>query len=146
MRIYLDNCCFNRPYDDQSFLRVHFETQAKLAVQNMIKLGELQLVTSYILRYENSRSSFSVRRTAIENFLRTYSAYHVGADKAKVIKHIANPIIASGVKMKDAFHVACALEAGCKYFLSTDDRLLKKFRSDEMLLLNPVDFIMLEGK
>ena len=50
MRIYLDNCCFNRPYDDQSFLRVHFETQAKLAVQNMIKLGELQLVTSYIDR------------------------------------------------------------------------------------------------
>lgn len=21
MRVYLDNCCFNRPYDEQSFLR-----------------------------------------------------------------------------------------------------------------------------
>ena len=29
-RIYLDNCCFNRPYDDQSQPRIRFETQAKL--------------------------------------------------------------------------------------------------------------------
>ncbi len=37
MRIYLDNCCFNRPYDDQSQLRISLETQAKLYVQNLIK-------------------------------------------------------------------------------------------------------------
>ena len=28
LRIYLDNCCFNRPYDDQSQLRISLETQA----------------------------------------------------------------------------------------------------------------------
>ena len=28
-RLYLDNCCFNRPYDDQSSLPVYLETQAK---------------------------------------------------------------------------------------------------------------------
>lgn len=28
MRIYLDNCCYNRPYDDQSYLNVSLETQA----------------------------------------------------------------------------------------------------------------------
>ena len=32
-RIYLDNCCFNRPYDDQSYLIVHLETEAKLFIQ-----------------------------------------------------------------------------------------------------------------
>ena len=36
MRIYLDNCCFNRPYDDQSQLRISLETQAKLYIQGMI--------------------------------------------------------------------------------------------------------------
>lgn len=30
--IYLDNCCFNRPYDDQTQLRVSLETQAKMYV------------------------------------------------------------------------------------------------------------------
>ena len=26
MKIYLDNCCYNRPYDDQSQLRISLET------------------------------------------------------------------------------------------------------------------------
>lgn len=32
MGIYLDNCCYNRPYDDQSQIRVFLESQAKLHV------------------------------------------------------------------------------------------------------------------
>ncbi len=145
-KIYLDNCCFNRPYDDQRFLRIYFESQAKIHVQEMIRDGRLQLVTSYILSYENSCNPFTVRRIAIEKFLRTYSSYHVGADKAGKIKHIADSVMSCGVKMKDAYHVACALEAECKYFLSTDDRLIKKYNSERMLLLNPVDFVMLEDE
>lgn len=29
MRIYLDNCCYNRPYDDQSHILIYLETQRK---------------------------------------------------------------------------------------------------------------------
>ncbi|MBQ7170416.1 MAG: hypothetical protein IJR63_11005 [Synergistaceae bacterium] len=76
----------------------------------MIKSGRLHLVTSYILTYENSRNPFSSRRNAIEKFIRTYSSYHVGADKAGRIKHVAKSIMSYGVRMKDAYHVACALE------------------------------------
>ena len=47
LKIYLDNCCYNRPYDDQSQLRISLETQAKLQIQNMIKNKELQLASSY---------------------------------------------------------------------------------------------------
>lgn len=32
-RIYLDNCCFNRPYDDQLNLNIHLEAEAKLFIQ-----------------------------------------------------------------------------------------------------------------
>jgi hypothetical protein len=35
-RIYLDNCCFNRPYDDRSNFNVHLEAQAKIFIQNEI--------------------------------------------------------------------------------------------------------------
>ncbi len=35
-RLYLDNCCFNRPYDDQTHLLVQLETEAKLFVQHAI--------------------------------------------------------------------------------------------------------------
>ena len=56
MRIYLDNCCFNRPYDDQRQISVSLDTQAKLYVQDKIKARELELVTSFVLNYENSQN------------------------------------------------------------------------------------------
>ena len=37
MKVYLDLCCFNRPFDDQSSLAVYIETQAKLGIQDLIE-------------------------------------------------------------------------------------------------------------
>ena len=54
MRIYLDNCCFNRPFDDQSQIRIRLESEAKLKIQEEIRSGKIQLIWSYILDYENS--------------------------------------------------------------------------------------------
>lgn len=43
-RIYLDNCCFNRPYDDQVQQRIIFETQAKLYIQEQVLNKDIELV------------------------------------------------------------------------------------------------------
>ena len=51
--IYLDNCCFNRPYDDQIQMKVYLETQAKIHIQTGIIAGRYGLVWSYMLEYEN---------------------------------------------------------------------------------------------
>jgi len=48
-RIYLDNCCFNRPYDDQTQMKVYLETQAKLHVQSLVYEKKIELVWSFIL-------------------------------------------------------------------------------------------------
>ena len=71
MRIYLDNCCYNRPYDDQTQLRISLESQAKLHIQDMIKDGKLELAASYVLTYENSRNRFVVNVQRYHVFLRT---------------------------------------------------------------------------
>ena len=55
-KVYLDNCCYNRPYDDQTQTRIKEETQAKMSIQRAIINGDLDLVTSTILYYENSRN------------------------------------------------------------------------------------------
>ena len=65
MKIYLDNCTFNRAFDDQSSMRVKLETEAKLFIQERIMLGKLQLIWSYILEYENIQNPFIERRNAI---------------------------------------------------------------------------------
>ncbi|MDD5319252.1 MAG: hypothetical protein PHD43_01305 [Methylococcales bacterium] len=58
MLIYLDNCCFNRPYDDQSHANIFLETQAKLGIQENSLSGKYQLVWSYILQYENDQNPY----------------------------------------------------------------------------------------
>ena len=54
MLIYMDLCCFNRPFDDQGSPRIYLETEAKLFVQKMIMDAEIDLGWSYMLDYENS--------------------------------------------------------------------------------------------
>jgi hypothetical protein len=44
MKIYLDNCCFNRPFDDQSQLRILLESEAKLKIQENIRAGKFELI------------------------------------------------------------------------------------------------------
>ena len=47
-----------------------------------------------------------------------------------------------GVKSKDALHIACAIEGKAEYFLTTDDKLLKKLaETKELVVINPVNFI-----
>lgn len=145
MRIYLDNCCFNRPYDDQSQIRISLETQAKLYVQNLIKERKLELVTSYVLWFENSRNPYDTKKLTIAEFIRKNSMKYVDIDMAETIKVMADEIIETGIKVNDAYHVACAIWASCDCFLTTDKRLLK-YRTDKIELLNPVDFLeKLEG-
>ena len=136
-RVYLDNCCFNRPYDDQRQLRIELETKAKLYIQQLIVSGTLELAISYISEMENSDNPFSVRRATIQGFF-AYAAINV-AETGEIIK-MANEFKHAGLKTKDALHLASAIETRSDYFLTTDDRVLKHC-DKRISILNPVDFM-----
>lgn len=139
MRIYLDNCCFNRPFDDQSNIRVKLETDAKLYVQLMIRNGKIELAWSYILDFENEANPFFERKYTIEKW-KHLSTSDIVENSVILLK--ANSFAKQGLKAKDALHIACAIEMDCEYFLTTDDLIQKKLRgTDEIKVLNPIEFI-----
>lgn len=140
MLIYLDNCCYNRPYDDQTFLPISLETQAKLRIQELIKQNKIELATSYILEFENSENPFEMRRNTIKEFADVNEYIYVSVNKSVEVEALAEDIKKTGVKHKDACHVASAIIAGCDYFVSTDHRLLK-YKTDKIKMVNPIDFI-----
>ena len=140
MRIYLDNCSYNRPYDDQSQMRIHLETQAKLHIQDMIRQKQIELVTSYFLDFENINNRSIQKKIAIEKFMKDYATLYVSNKHGDMLAEIADSIMETGVKEKDAYHVACALMAECDYFVTTDDRLLK-YQSEKINLVTPGEFI-----
>jgi predicted nucleic acid-binding protein len=139
LRLYLDNCCFNRPYDDQQQTRIHLESLAKLHIQQSIAKNEFDFVWSFVLEYENSKNPFQLRRETIRKFSYRCVQY-VDEASAEIIKTIAKPIAETGVKEKDALHVACAIFSSCDYVLTTDDRLLK-YVSEQIKIINPLQFV-----
>ena len=52
VKIYLDNCCYNRPFDNVSDSTIQLETTAKLFIQSLIKSGSITLVSSFVLYSE----------------------------------------------------------------------------------------------
>jgi predicted nucleic acid-binding protein len=123
MRLYLDLCCFNRPYDDQTQARVRLETEAKVVLQQKVKDAECALVWSATLDFECSNNPFEEHRHAIMQW-RQLAASIVIADRLVIDK--AQQLVGQGVGHFDALHVASAIAGQADMFVTTDDRLIRK--------------------
>ena len=144
--VYLDNCSFNRPFDDQRHMRIFLEAQAKLYIQLLITSNRLGLICSYMSQYENNDNPNEERRCSISDFFK-HAKQFVGYDKAKEAEEKASEIMEYQIKNKDAIHIACAIIGGCDYFITTDDELAKKYIGNEIRVCGPIDFIsILEDK
>jgi predicted nucleic acid-binding protein len=53
------------------------------------------------------------------------AAFYIDSSHADVVEEKAVVIMQSGVNPRDALHIACALEIGCNYFITTDKPLLR---------------------
>jgi predicted nucleic acid-binding protein len=138
--IYLDNCCFNRPYDSQLVEQVKLETEAKLLIQQRVLTQKIQLAWSFMLDFENDANPYSERKESIAEW-KTLATVHISALETVKIK--ANQLVTTiGIQPKDALHLACSIEARCHYFITTDKRLLKKAPSFTIIhIVNPIDFV-----
>ena len=139
IKIYLDACCFNRPYDDQQQTRIHLESLAKLHIQQLIIDNKINFVWSFMLEYENSQNPFILRKQTIHKFS-YHCVQYIDASNVDDIIKIARPIVATGIKNKDALHIACSIFSSCNYLLTTDDKLLK-YSTKQIKIINPVEFI-----
>ena len=137
MRLYLDNCCFNRPFDDQTQIKINLETQAKLAIQSMILDKKHTLVWSYMLEYENMFNPYDIRR---ESIIKWKELAEIIVNENEVILSTANNLTGQGLKAKDAIHVACAIHANCDYMITTDMGIIKK-NIELIKIVDPLDFI-----
>ena len=139
MKLYLDNCMFNRPFDDQSNIKILLESEAKLNIQEKIRMGIYELVWSYILDYENEKNPFRERREQIGKW-KKYANFDV--EVTDHILRLAHSFNELGLKRFDALHIACAVAAGADYFLTTDKGILKKSKFiKDIRVKDPIDFI-----
>ena len=143
MRIYLDVCSFNRPFDDQLQLRIRLEAEAKLKIQEEIRARKIELVWSYILDYENAKNPYPERKLRISGW-RDYARMEV--QESTELLASASTLHKEGLPKLDSLHLACAIAAGCEYFITTDDRILKcKHLVTAINIADPILFIKERG-
>jgi len=142
-KIYLDNCCYGRPYDDQSQFRIFLETQAKMKIQKMIENEELTLVVSSFLLAENNKRPDAAMRTQVRNYMGANMKIFVDSKDNETLKELEKEIEGDGIKSMDAAHLASAICSDCDFFITTDDRILK-YETDRIKILNPIRFIVEE--
>lgn len=144
-RIYLDVCCFNRPYDDQSSETIRLETEAKLFIQDAIRTGQIEFLWSFMLSFENAANPFDDCREAISEW-KILSVDNISAQDS--ILERAHSYEKLGIGPKDALHLSCAIAGKADYFLTTDKDILKKSRQiTEIIVMNPIELVRLkEGR
>ena len=138
MKIYLDTSVYNRPFDDQTQPRIWLETLALALVLQLVEADEAILINSTVLEFENSRNPFSLRQDWMSRCLEQATDYQ---RVDELIRERAEALEKHGLKAIDSLHVACAESAGADYFLTCDDRLLKKQKHITVSSMNPLDFV-----
>ncbi len=145
MLVYMDLCCFNRPFDAQSNDRIVLETEAKLRIQERVVAGTIALAWSYMLDYENAANPDTEVMASIAAWKKKASV--VCLVERPLLLDAARSLCSMGLDAKDALHVACAADIQYDYFITTDQGILKKRDIIGLVkIANPVEFILFEGE
>lgn len=136
-KIYLDCCSLNRPFDNQTQIKIRLETEAKLYIQSCIREERFSLVWSFMLDYENSKNPYDEKRGLIAPWKEIAKAF---CPPSKAVLSRAKGIMSLGIKHEDALHISCAVEMNCAYFITTDAKLTNKIVAN-IKIVNPIGFV-----
>lgn len=119
---YLDLCCLKRPFDDATVDRIRKEAEAVAAILDLAQSGTVHLVRSPAHDFENERNPREDRRLATRLWLDT-ATVSVAASQETIDR--ARALAGLGFGPLDALHLAFAEASAARWFVTTDDRLLK---------------------
>jgi predicted nucleic acid-binding protein len=121
-KIYLDNCCLNRPFDDQTQPRIHLEAEAIKTILKLYEQGYWEIVISQVSLVEVHNVKDPSKRQKRQYII----------SQIRSLIQLSEPLIqrakyfeSSRLEAMDAMHLACA-EHGAEVFLTVDDKFLKK--------------------
>lgn len=123
MNIYLDNCCYNRPFDDQTQERIHLESEAILAILQQSQSGKYKIIGSDVLELEIERMHDIVKKQRVKDLYKVSNTHIL---YTKEIKERSKEIMSqSKIKTFDSLHIATAEASKADVMLTTDDKLEK---------------------
>ena len=123
VRVYLDVCCLNRPFDDQSQDRIQLEAEAILLLLRRIQSGALEWVSSEVVDHEIGLTPDAGRRARVTAVARGATHRFLLEDEDE---RRGAELSSLGIGAFDALHLAVAERAGVDVLLTTDERFMKR--------------------
>lgn len=140
MKIYLDNCCLNRPFDDQSNLRIRLESEAIKMILLLCEQSEWHLMSSKVIEFEIANTTDKGRKKELEA-VNGLASIFIEINESIIIR--AKEFESLGLQAFDAMHLACS-ENGANVLLTTDDKFLKralKIKDLKTIVSNPIKWM-----
>jgi predicted nucleic acid-binding protein len=142
MRVYLDCCSLQRPFDDRSQPRIAVEAEAVLVILALCVSHQVRLISSESLLFEIGRIPDQTRR---DDALTILKLAEETVELTTEVEALARRLMASGLKPLDALHLASASTAKADYFCTCDDKFLGKAKTLHGLdtrVVSPTELVM----
>jgi predicted nucleic acid-binding protein len=145
MKLYLDNCCYNRLFDDLSVERNRVESEAILSIIKLAQQGLITIIGSDILDMEIDATSNIDKKDKVSEVYKSIISAKVSYDddvlnRAKIMQSQSQYL-----RVKDSLHLASAEKGKIDIFLTTDDKLenyAKSVLQGNIRALNPLEYMM----
>lgn len=147
MKLYLDLCVYNRPFDYQGQDKISLETNIFIYILEKIEIGDYTLIASEALVYENNKNTNIQKKSRVASYFSLAQDFIEINDsdikRAKSIKEL-------GFSDIDALHIALAEKAEVDYFITCDDGIISHYKKQrdfiKIKIVTLTEFIGMEVK
>jgi predicted nucleic acid-binding protein len=143
VRLYFDNNVYNRPSDDLSVPRNRNEAQAVEELLARVEAGEITVISSFVVEFEHSLSPAGVRREDVGALIAGTTGEFV-SERPEILQR-ARTLKDAGIDDQDALHLAAAEYAGVDYFVTCDDKLVRRAAGAKVAVVSPLDLVEESG-
>lgn len=142
LKLYLDNCCYNRPFDNLEQEKINLEANAIENIFTKCINKEIEIYKSMAIDFEISKIKSDTKRRQVEDL---YDAMElIEITYSAEIKQRAKELRQFNIKDMDSLHLAFAESKAVDYFITTDRLLINasKRANLKIKVINPIEFIM----
>ena len=142
MKLYLDTCCYNRPYDDRTQEKIYIEGEAILTIINICKQNQGKIYGSAALDLEINQINDMEKREKVKYFCNQAITERIDytADILYRVKELSEQ---THIRTFDRFHLSFAENSDADVLLTTD----KKFENScsrlslNIKVMNPLNYL-----
>ena len=143
MKLYLDNCCYNRPYDDQRQEKIHMEGEAILAIINRCRQNNDAIVGSPALDFEIDNIENSEKKEKVKFFYN--QTISIKTDyTTEIFDRVQELNKQTSIRTLDIYHLSIAEYSDVDVLLTTDIKFEKAVSKLNLNIrvLNPLKYLM----